>query len=522
MQTTQAYKDAITALSREYTLSGTIGDYAFTEANVMPGTLKIDNKAVYNSAFEFGACYMGLLEVTLRGLEIDRLTAIELPVELTFTLRTLDGTFDVPLGLYRVIEADRAAGDAVSIKALDRMYRFEIPLPEVTTDDEQDDEGLGQSASLPFIGEGDAYSIITMACEICNVELATTEQEINAMPNASRIFKILVDASMQRWLDVLVNLLAWLGAFGTINREGQLEVRQFFEGDSHAIHPDHIKTSKIADVDTTFNAVSAKSGGRTLLVTLDDLETGEVGSRGMTLSLGENQFAMYDANENTEDMLSELLDYIKDIAYTPFQVTFTGDPSFELGEPVSALTRSGEVQSVITAMTWRYGGSHDVIGVGENIATAGGGFTQKQVASKLAEIGSAIMRMEDRLMLYVEGESSKTISLLEQTATDLTLTFESILDSINELGDDVEADLENLRVFFRFSQDGIVLGRSDSPFQVLLKNDRISFMEEGQEVAYISDKMLYITVAEILESLRLGPYAFMPRSNGNMSLVWIG
>lgn len=48
------------------------------------------------------------------------------------------------------------------------------------------------------------------------------------------------------------------------------------------------------------------------------------------------------------------------------------------------------------------------------------------------------------------------------------------------------------------------------------------FWNPAGEVAYISDSKLYITQAEILTDLQLGKFAYTPRNNGNLSLLWKG
>ena len=50
-----------------------------------------------------------------------------------------------------------------------------------------------------------------------------------------------------------------------------------------------------------------------------------------------------------------------------------------------------------------------------------------------------------------------------------------------------------------------------------LENDRILFLDDGAEVAYFSNRKLYVTDTQILHSLQLGNFAFMPRDNGNLS-----
>ena len=50
-----------------------------------------------------------------------------------------------------------------------------------------------------------------------------------------------------------------------------------------------------------------------------------------------------------------------------------------------------------------------------------------------------------------------------------------------------------------------------------IANDRISFLQDGAEVAYISNRKLYITDSHFLHSLQIGSFAFIPRANGNLS-----
>ena len=70
------------------------------------------------------------------------------------------------------------------------------------------------------------------------------------------------------------------------------------------------------------------------------------------------------------------------------------------------------------------------------------------------------------------------------------------------------------------SEDGIDIGKSNSPFSVNISNQRMSFKEEGTEVAYVSNKEMRITDAVIENSMVLGNFKFIPRITGNTSLIW--
>ena len=54
---------------------------------------------------------------------------------------------------------------------------------------------------------------------------------------------------------------------------------------------------------------------------------------------------------------------------------------------------------------------------------------------------------------------------------------------------------------------------------IRIENDRIGFLDDGAEVAYLSNKKLTVTDGQFLNSLRVGAFAWVPRANGNLSLV---
>ena len=74
----------------------------------------------------------------------------------------------------------------------------------------------------------------------------------------------------------------------------------------------------------------------------------------------------------------------------------------------------------------------------------------------------------------------------------------------------------------KFDNTGLELGKTDSKFKAKLSTTKLSFLEDSTEVAYISNKKMYITDAEITNQLTIGKFAFVPRANGNTSLKWIG
>lgn len=108
---------------------------------------------------------------------------------------------------------------------------------------------------------------------------------------------------------------------------------------------------------------------------------------------------------------------------------------------------------------------------------------------------------------------------LTQLSDSFTFTFETLEKTVSDLDGYTREQFEETRKYIRFVDGDIVLGEEGNALVLRLENDRIQFLDDGVPVAYITDKQLYITDAHFLHSLQLGSFAFLPRENGNLSLV---
>ena len=74
---------------------------------------------------------------------------------------------------------------------------------------------------------------------------------------------------------------------------------------------------------------------------------------------------------------------------------------------------------------------------------------------------------------------------------------------VQELGAKVN-QLNFINTYIRESEEGIVIGAKNSPMQMLLSKDSLSFMDGGQNVAYFSNQSFYINRGAVVESLQVG------------------
>lgn len=104
-----------------------------------------------------------------------------------------------------------------------------------------------------------------------------------------------------------------------------------------------------------------------------------------------------------------------------------------------------------------------------------------------------------------------------QTGSNLEISISEIISKVNENKALTDNEFEFIKTYFNFASDGLEIGKTSSEMTLKLLNDRISFLDTGNEVAYISDNKLEIFDGNFMNSLGLGRFEFVPRESGNLS-----
>lgn len=140
---------------------------------------------------------------------------------------------------------------------------------------------------------------------------------------------------------------------------------------------------------------------------------------------------------------------------------------------------------------------------------------------------SDISKNTEEILMTVAEEyyaKAETDTLISEVSTEFSQTKDSFEMKFNtfeaNLADVVagtDAEFEEIKKYIRFVDGKILLGEVGNQLELQISNDRISFLQDNAEVAYFSDRKLYVTDGEYTNSLQLGSFAFIPRSNGNLS-----
>ena len=344
----EAFLQAVQGNTRKIYWTGKITtvagvEYFFTQEDIVKGSGYITAQCCGNSEIELGAVYAAEMGISLL-LDIDRYTLEDAKVELTYHLRLADGSYEaVPMGIFEVSEANRTT-HVLELKAYDYMLRFD-----------RDFNG--------FETIGTAYGMMALCSTACGVELAQSQEEIEALPNGSELLSIYPENDIETYRDVLYFTAQVLGGFFCINREGRLEFRQYGNTPVMEIMQKHRFSSSFSDFVTRYTAVSS-TNLRTQTAEYYALEEDD----GLTMNLGINPLLQFGLEETREELCRNILTALSVVNYVPFDSDTIGNPALDLGDVLTFSGGQADSQQItcVTSFTVKIGGRQSLKCVGKN------------------------------------------------------------------------------------------------------------------------------------------------------------
>lgn len=144
--------------------------------------------------------------------------------------------------------------------------------------------------------------------------------------------------------------------------------------------------------------------------------------------------------------------------------------------------------------------------------------TVTDISNKTNELDKAL---EDAKTVIQENRDA----IATLTARDFKIEFTTIMEQITALNGDLTSYKQEIGNWMRFDANGnLVLGATrvegQDAYELKLTKNRISFMLNDVEVAYISSNNLYITNSTVVQNLKIGRFVWEVRGNGNLGLMY--
>lgn len=153
--------------------------------------------------------------------------------------------------------------------------------------------------------------------------------------------------------------------------------------------------------------------------------------------------------------------------------------------------------------------------------------TNQQLTNSTNKVTSSIEQSVESVLVTVSEnytsvsdneEFVKTIETqLAILQDEIIMSFTTTEEQIEQVNGDFQTRFQEINKYIRFQDGNIILGEEGNELVLTIQNDRISFLQNDIEVAYFSNRKLFVLDGEFIESLTIGKFAFLPRSNGNLS-----
>lgn len=238
------------------------------------------------------------------------------------------------------------------------------------------------------------------------------------------------------------------------------------------------------------------------------------------IGLDIDDFVLYDRYpvRNPGIDVNEILQIVKKNT----NVTEPYSSSFEMGDTLKRLSDSMvDINAELESVRSNVAGMSSSI---KNQVTTVYTYVNETMSSYKVSDEQIWAAVEDRTIAKSEYETfSETVrNILQMEADGTTMLFQTISESIQQVGDTEATHYAELIKYIRFEDGNIILGEEGNAITLKLENDILAFYNNGTRVAYVSDNLLYITDGRFLRSVRIGNYGFIPEANGSVSFTYLG
>lgn len=167
--------------------------------------------------------------------------------------------------------------------------------------------------------------------------------------------------------------------------------------------------------------------------------------------------------------------------------------------------------------------------VEEKIDTQGEALTEEMQRNYTEAVTTSKEIMLQALEEYTKSgdfESYKETveSQLTLLASQMELKFTETTQQIADVNGDLQSKYETITKYFAFDINGLTIGKSDSPYKMVLDNDRLSLTANDIEVLWLDavTKEVHTPSTTITDRLNLFGYAIEQDEGGNVNCAYTG
>lgn len=206
-------------------------------------------------------------------------------------------------------------------------------------------------------------------------------------------------------------------------------------------------------------------------------------------------YSPFAGDENLGFSASDLLGRVSGFSYQPFEANGVFiDPAAEVGDGIEV----GGVISGIFDITTKFG---DLFIADIDAPTT------REIDHEYPYEPKADRQFERR-MAAIGSRITQTADMISQEITDRTNADEAISSSITQTVNEflISLGLGDMSVWFSFTANGMEIGKTGSPFSVVISESELGFYENGVKVAYANNNQFFMPYGVVQNKLDVGGY----------------
>ena len=252
-----------------------------------------------------------------------------------------------------------------------------------------------------------------------------------------------------------------------------------------------------------FTAPSIMREGDQLVLTADVLNTSSVYAVGLEFVITDMQgtrhrFGSGDASYATDEEAKRLIAYI----------TVPAEPN-SISIELLASNPHESFSAIVSQMKLEFGTYSTAYT--RPVALDRGDYNRTK--AKLEMVDDTLVTTVDSMQALMD-----TQLYMQQTQESWQLVVQQIQQTTGEN----EVTLGQVQNWLNFGASGLELGKSDSDLILQLRNDRISFLDGGAEVAWITGQQLYIRSMVVMDSANIINHRFERLDDDHTLVNWVG
>lgn len=154
--------------------------------------------------------------------------------------------------------------------------------------------------------------------------------------------------------------------------------------------------------------------------------------------------------------------------------------------------------------------------INENIANQGASITDS-CKSMISEALTTYTQTGD-----FEAFRKTTEASLKLLSDQMRLQFTEEQEQLESINNSLQNQLNTITKYFTFDVNGLTIGQVESPYKVIIDNDRYSMTVNDVEVMWIANGKVYTPEIEVTSSFKLLDYLISKDSSGNVNCEYVG